>query len=179
MIIKTKNNREVILRKLSTVDYEDLLNYLDGLSIDTKKRFGPHPFDKQSIADFYLDDTHIGYIAQETETTSIVGYSIIKIGYLQQDRFRLQSYDLRLDEKKDVTFAPSVADSWQSCGIGNALFHFILANLKPAEISRIILWGGVQAGNDKAVNYYKKNGFQTLGEFQHNGLNYDMVLQII
>lgn len=41
---------------------------------------------------------------------------------------------------------------------------------------RIILWGGVQAGNEKAVSYYLKHGFRTVGQFEHNGNNYDMIL---
>jgi ribosomal protein S18 acetylase RimI-like enzyme len=179
MTIKTKNNRQVVLRKLTLADYDNLFLYLDNLSLVTKKRFGPHPFDKQSILDFYQKDKHRGYVAHDPETLGIVAYSIINIGYLEDDGYRLQSYGLTLDDKTDCTFAPSVADSWQGCGIGNSLFKFIVSDLKLLEIKRIILWAGVQASNDKAVNYYKKNGFQTLGEFyNHNGKNYDMVLNL-
>lgn len=179
MIVTTKNNRQVELRKLNSDDYDNLCDYLDKLSIETRKRFGPHPFERNSIIEFYRNDLHTGYIAQDTETSEIVAYSIIKIGFLEHDVFRLQSYGLKLDHKTDATFAPSVADNWQSQGIGNALFQFIIADLKLFEINRVILWGGVQADNHKAVNYYRKNGFQALGKFHYNGLNYDMVFQLI
>jgi len=179
MIVTTKNNRQVALRKLNADDYGNLCDYFGKLSYETRKRFGPHPFDRNSIIEFYRNDLHTGYIAQDAETSAIVAYSIIKIGFLEHDAFRLQSYGLKLDNKADATFAPSVADNWQSQGIGNALFQFIISGLKLLEIKRIILWGGVQADNHKAVNYYRKNGFQTLGEFHFNGLNYDMVLQLI
>jgi diamine N-acetyltransferase len=179
MIFSTKNNRQVILRKLNPGDYDDLCVYLDKFSSETKKRFGPHPFDKNSVIEFYRNDLHTGYIAQDTETSAIVAYSIIKIGFLEHDAFRLQAYGLKLDGKTDATFAPSVADAWQSHGIGNALFSFIISDLKLLEIKRIILWGGVQSDNHKAVNYYRKNGFKTLGEFHYNGLNLDMALQIM
>ena len=178
MTIKAKNGRHVVLRKLNSADFDSLFSYLENLSIETKKRFGPHQFDRQSIVDFYQNKNHLGYIAQDTVTLNIVAYSIIKTGYLEHDNFRLQSYGWILDNKTDFTFAPSVTDSWQSCGIGNALFHFILSDLKPFEVKNIILWGGVQADNIKAVNFYKKNGFHILGEFQYNGQNYDMALQI-
>jgi hypothetical protein len=46
------------------------------------------------------------------------------------------------------------------------------------ETNRIILWGGVQVENKKAVGYYLKNGFSILGQFEYNGANYDMVLDI-
>lgn len=179
MILTAKNNKQVFLRRLEERDFDHLFVYLQGLSPETKKRFGPHPFDRQSVLDFYTSSTNNwGYVAEDVETAEIVAYSIIKIGYLAHDGTRLQSYGLVFNDQTDCTFAPSVADSWQSFGIGNALFEFILADLEKASIQRIILWGGVQADNDKALNYYKKNGFKTVGQFQNNVHNYDMILEI-
>lgn len=179
MIIKAKNNREVLLRKLGAEDLDKLAGYLQHLSPESKMRFGPHPSDISSVTDIYTNrDDHTGYIALDTETGGIVAYSVIKRGSLDHDRQRLQSYNLTLDPETDCTFAPSVADEWQSLGIGNNLFQFILSELKFAGIKRIILWGGVQCENHKAVNFYKKNDFRILGQFEYNGLNYDMVLDI-
>jgi diamine N-acetyltransferase len=179
MIIQTKNNRQVLLRRLKSDDFDKLFDYLHHLGPETKKRFGPHMFDKKSIIDFYENaGKHRGYIAQDTGTLEIIAYSIIKIGYLEHDSSRLRSYGLTLDNKTDCAFAPSVADQWQSIGLGNSLFNFILSNLKTNKTKRIILWGGVQCDNYKAVNFYIKNGFRTLGQFEYNGLNYDMILEI-
>jgi len=94
------------------------------------------------------------------------------------DRERYLSYGMELKHQSDCEFAPSVADAWQSCGIGNAMFQFILEELKKTDIQRIVLWGGVQADNEKAVNYYLKHGFKQIGQFTHNGENFDMVLEI-
>ncbi|MFA5973842.1 MAG: GNAT family N-acetyltransferase [Lentimicrobiaceae bacterium] len=180
MIIKTKNNRQVLLRRLTPEDTDKLSEYLQGLSPDTKKRFGPHQFDKQSIIDiFQQSDKYIGYIAQDLETSEIVAYSVIQLGYLEDDSFRLRSYGLTLDCGTDCTFAPSVADKWQSQGIGKGLFKFMFSDLKKLGMKRIILWGGVQSDNIKAVNYYNQNGFRALGQFEHNGQNYDMILEIV
>jgi diamine N-acetyltransferase len=179
MIIKTKNNKEVYLRKLQPGDIDSVYNYLNQLSDETKKRFGPHPFDRQSICDFYNHGpAHSAYIALDTGTSEVIAYAIIKIGYLEHDKHRLQSYGLAPHCQTDCTFAPSVADTWQGYGIGNELYHFILTSLKENGIKRIILWGGVQAGNTRAVNYYKRNGFTILGQFTYNGENYDMVAEI-
>jgi diamine N-acetyltransferase len=179
MIIKTKNNRQVLLRRLNSNDLDDLFNYLQNLSDETKKRFGPHSFDKQSVVDFYTySDLHLGYIACDMETNQIIAYFIIKTGYLEHDAFRLQSCGMVPDSRTDCTFAPSVADAWQSSGIGNQLFQFILTGLRNTEINRIILWGGVQTDNTKAVNFYIKNNFKILGKFTHNGENYDMYFDI-
>ncbi len=179
MIIQTKNNRSVLLRKLIPDDFDKLTEYLEHLSPETKSRFGPHPFDKDSIVGFYENsDKNIGYVVQESETKEIIAYSIIRLGYLEHDAPRLQSNGLTPDHKTDCTFAPSVADEWQSMGIGNHLFQFILSELKANGIGRIILWGGVQCSNEKAVNFYKKNGFKTLGQYEYHGWNFDMVLEI-
>ncbi len=178
MQIEAKNNRQVFLRRLSTNDLDNLIDYLQNLSVETKKRFGPHNFDKQSVIEFYDFNANLGYVAQTVDTKEIIAYSIIKIGYLEHDAIRLQSYGMTLDIITDCTFAPSVADLWQSCGIGNNLFRFILSDLTTMKIERIILWGGVQMDNEIAVNFYRKNGFKTIGQFAYNGDNYDMIYDI-
>ena len=179
MIIQTKNSRQVLLRKLTLDDIDQLSDYFQQLGAATVKRYGPHGFDKQSISALYQNPhEYSGYIALDIETSEVVAYSIIKRGYLEHDGYRLQSYGLTLDVKTDCTFAPSVADLWQSQGIGNSLFHFMVLDLKDKGIKRILLWGGVQSDNQKALNYYRKNGFITLGQFEYNGLNEDMILEI-
>ncbi len=179
MLFKAKNNRQVLLRKLIPEDIDKLCAYLKNLGPDTTKRYGPHKFDKLSVAELYQNDgNHTAYIALDIETSEIIAYSIIKAGFLEHDGYRLQSYGLTPDPETDCTFAPSVADHWQSHGVGNSLFQFMLADIKAKGIKRIILWGGVQSDNQKAVNYYLKNGFKKIGQFEHNGLNDDMVLDI-
>jgi GNAT superfamily N-acetyltransferase len=179
MIYKTHLNKEVVLRKLLPTDFDELCRYLQRLGNDTKKRFGPHPFDIESIIDFYKSrDQMIGYLAKDISTGIIVAYSIIKVGYLNHDYNRLQSYGINPNLKTDCTFAPSVADTWQSAGVGNALFQFIRSDLVATGVRRIILWGGVQADNQIAVNFYRKNNFKILWQFEYNGSNYDMIMDI-
>lgn len=178
MIIKTKYNRPIEIRQLHAGDLDHLVVYLNKLKPETVKRFGPHGFDKQSVTDLYLGtNDYKGYIAIDTETSEVVAYSVIRIGYLEHDGYRLQSYGITPDPVTDCTFAPSVADDWQSQGLGNIMFSYIVETLKVLGMKRIILWGGVQAGNHRAVSYYTRNGFRNLGEFEHNGLNYDMILE--
>ncbi len=178
MIVQAKNHRQVLLQRLTPDDYGKLVEYLQQLGPDTLKRFGPHAFGMQAVLECFQNPENSAYVALDAETFRIIAYSIIKTGYLEHDRERLQSYGLVLDKLTDCTFAPSVADSWQSMGIGNSLFGFVLLELKARGIQRIILWGGVQCDNEKAVNYYRRNGFTTLGQFVYNGLNYDMILDI-
>ena len=46
---------------------------------------------------------------------------------------------------------------------------------KNLEAARFILWGGVQSNNERALRLYHKFGFRTLGYFDYNGLNTDMI----
>jgi GNAT superfamily N-acetyltransferase len=178
MTANTTNNRPVEVRPLNENDLDNLVIYLNKLKPETVKRFGPHGFDKQSVSELFLaTDQYKGYIAIDTETSEIVAYAVIKIGFLEHDSFRLQSYGITPDPVTDCTFAPSVADDWQSQGLGNLMFGFIVNDLKSIGIKRIILWGGVQGSNQRAVNYYLRNGFRNLGQFEYNGLNYDMILE--
>jgi len=180
MIIEAKNKRRVSLRRLCAGDTDNLCNYLQGLGSVTKSRFGPHGFDKQSILDFYKhQNEHLGYIGIDVLSGRIIAYSVLKIGYIQNDSFRLQSYSLVPDHHNDCTFAPSLADLWQSYGVGNALFRYLLSDLQSKGIKRIILWGGVQSDNVKAISFYLKNGFKLLGRFEYNGWNDDMILDIL
>jgi ribosomal protein S18 acetylase RimI-like enzyme len=178
MVIHTKNNRGVQFKILTDTDHLKLSGYLNLLSDETRGRFGPHAYDIESIQAFYLKAAHIGFIAVEEETASIVAYAIIKSGYLEHDAQRLTSYGLWLDHVTDCTFAPSVADDWQGEGLGNFILDFVLDYICFAGYQRVFLWGGVQANNERALNYYKKWGFKTLGVFEYNGMNYDMVMTL-
>ncbi len=179
MTIQTKDNKKVFLKRLQPCDFDKLTEFLQHLQPETTRRFGPHGFDKQTITELFENDgAHIGYIALDAETLEVIAYSIIKIGFLEHDASRLCTYGLTLDAKTDCTFAPSVADKWQSLGVGNSLFQFALYDLKAHSIKKVILWGGVQCCNTRAVNYYLKNGFKIMGQFQYNGENFDMVLDI-
>ncbi len=167
------NYKTLLLRRLSSADLDPLYQYLMGLSDETRKRFGPHPFDQETLtAIISHPETYSCFIA--VGEGGIVAYSIIKKGFLEHDRPRLESYGLALDPLTDATFAPSVADAWQGLGLGTELFHYMIPILQSDGIKRIILWGGVQCSNHLAVSYYRKLGFSILGQFEYYGQNYDM-----
>ena len=178
-IFDAKNGNTYTIRKISPSDFDSLMDYFGNLSPETRKLFGPHPFDRQSLVELFLNSVlYIGYIAVEKETNSIVAYSIIKVGYLEHDSSRLQSYGLELSNRTDCTYAPSVSDDFQNLGIGKGIFQFIINELKEKGFDRVILWGGVQADNKKAVRFYLNQGFREVGQFEFNGQNLDMVKDI-
>ena len=158
---------------------DNLLNYLNALSSESKSRFGPHPFTSEAVTKLFEDsENFILYLAVIKESDKIVAYTIVKKGWLPFDAPRLNSYNL-FPSIKDCTMAPSVTDNWQSRSLGSNFFQYVANQLKTAEkLERIILWGGVQSTNNKAIIFYKKLGFRVLREFTHNGNNFDMALDL-
>ena len=166
------------IRRLGRFDFDKLDEYLQSLSPETRNRFGPHPFDRDAVARFYNDSSNLGYLALHCDSGSVAAYCIVKSGFIEYDIERFRTYGIIPDNSADYTLAPSVADAWQSCGLGSVVLRFILDDLKQADAKRLFLWGGVQAGNLRAVNYYRKFGFRQLGQFFHEVDNLDMVLDL-
>lgn len=157
----------------------ELYNYLQELSPLSRSRFGPHAYDLESLRQFYFgNNAPAAFMVRHAVNGSLIAYAILKTGFLEHDAPRLQSYGIQLDAETDSTLAPSVADAWQSKGIGSALLEYIIHEARSKGIRRIILWGGVQSGNTHAVRLYQKFGFRTLGSFEYYGENLDMVLEI-
>jgi ribosomal protein S18 acetylase RimI-like enzyme len=175
--VTIRDGRAIVLRRLDLSDLSILNHYLESLGDTTRKRFGPHPYTFDSLNDFYRTPRHIGFIGIDA-AGMIVSYAVIRIGFLDHDQPRLESYGLKLDHDTDACFAPSVSDLWQGLGIGDMMLSYILDELREMHIKRVILWGGVQANNEKAINYYLKNGFRILGQFEYYGLNLDMMREV-
>ena len=184
MKVTLKNNKTATIRLLQHSDQEALYNYLQQLSAESRSRFGPHSFDwrtVQAIFDQPADNINIQrYVAWGEQENKIVAYMLIHQGLIDGDRQRYAGRQQFFDEATTVTFAPSVADDWQSSGLGMAMATFIENDLKAKNIQRIILWGGVQASNQKAVNFYKKSGYRFIDSFWHDGKdNHDMLKEIL
>lgn len=176
MTALTKHNKPVLLQQFEIADVEFLLQYFHQLSPVTVKHFQPHSFQKEAVLLFYNHHEHEAFIATDVETGRIIAYTVLKKGYLQHDYPRLQQYGVPISYDHCYTVAPSVTDEWQSAGLGQLVFNYILNEMKNRQVKQLILWGGVQIDNVKAVRFYQKNGFRSLGHFQHNGLNEDMLL---
>ena len=173
------DGREIKIGQLEPDDLPVLHTYLNSLSDLTRQRFAPHGFDKNAIANIHrAGSPFLGFLAREKGSEMIIAYAIIKVGILEHDQPRLQQYLAVNGTLMNFTYAPSVADSWQGTGTGTAMLKYIIQALKPQTGYRLILWGGVQAGNQSAIRFYQKNGFIVLGQFSYNGPNLDMVLPV-
>jgi diamine N-acetyltransferase len=176
MKVQLSKSTTVFCRKLEVSDFQNLAEYLAYLSEETKSRFEPHPFDLASIIAFYEDLSNQAFIA--LNEGKIVAYSILKSGFLPKDAVRLTGLGLVLNNAENCTFAPSVADAWQGIGLAKALFDYMMNAIKNQGFSRMILWGGVQTSNEKAIRFYQKQGFKTIGAFENKTANLDMIWAI-
>lgn len=177
--ISLKDNQTSTIRTLQKEDATALYDYLNSLSAESSSRFGPHAFDRYTI-DYIcnnLNDDIQRYVA--VVDNSIVAYMLVKQGLIDADADRYAQKQLFFDRSSTVTFAPSVADDFQNSGLGSAMFEVILQQIKLQGNNTIILWGGVQATNARAVHFYTKYCFEPKGNFWFDDKdNIDMLLYL-
>ncbi|MEM6844939.1 MAG: GNAT family N-acetyltransferase [Bacteroidota bacterium] len=163
-------------RRVNSKDIESIEEYFKQLSPETESYFAPHAFDINTIASI-CHENHHDYRAFICSTNnSVAAYFVVKKSLSEEEANRFSKYPIRRSKESDYVLAPSVADAFQSQGIGSTLFSHVETELRKLGAEKIILWGGVQLRNQRAVRFYLKNGFRTLGEFHHNDLdNLDMV----
>jgi diamine N-acetyltransferase len=172
------NNAIITIRHLQKSDEERLFNYFSQLSAESKSRFGPHLFDRKAVSSICNEPSSniTRYIALNGHQ-EIIAYMLIKKGMNEGEQYRMEQSNFAFEEALFCTFAPSVADAWQSGGLGSAMYEVIENDIRSnTPFQFIILWGGVQATNEKAIRYYEKHGFNRTGSFWYDGKdNYDMI----
>ena len=117
------------------------------------------------------------YVAESGDR--IIAYMLLQPGLIEADRSRYELKNIFFEENTTITFAPSVADDFQNSGLGTKMFNSMLNEVKNEGYKTIVLCGGVQATNARAVHFYEKYGFQHKGSFWHDEKdNHDMTLFI-
>jgi len=160
-------------------DIPALQEYFSRLGTETRSRFAPHGFDSECLHHILdPDHGHSCFIARETKDGPIVGYAVARLFYEPYEKDRFKGYDWTTDNVTDAFYAPSVADDRQGQGIGRLLMKETRRTLSEIGRKRMLLWGGVQATNEKALDHYRKAGFIELGRFEWNGSNLDMALDL-
>jgi predicted N-acetyltransferase YhbS len=152
---------EIELRLLLPSDGELLFQYLQQFETESISHVTPHPFDRKTVTEIceHLQEELIHrYVAVNTSKQEIIAYMIVKPGFSGEDAGRYYSKSLFFDNSTTCTFAPSVSKEWQNSGLGSAMFDYILNDLRKFGFKTIILWGGVQATNSRALHYYIKHG---------------------
>lgn len=158
-------------------DYSNLIGYYNSISDKSKSFFMPHLFSNEGIYDFYHNPMNRGYVLVDPNN-KILGYSVIRHGWIEHEKERICSYNFYTEDRQIAFYAPSVSDNLRGNGLSGYILQHILGELRDMGVERVFLWGGVKSQNTPAVRFYLKNGFYKIGEFEFDGLNYDMVKYI-
>lgn len=180
-------------------DAEKLGSYFEGLSEATRRLYAPHAFTREEarrlcetldygqimrfIVELDSDAADDHAHGHGDEKRDIVAYAILGMGFLKHDEAHYMSYGFDLDNSLVCTLAPSVGDAWQNNGLGSAMIDKIIAVARQLGMRWIVLWGGTQARNRRAIHFYEKFGFRKVGEFESKSNeetidNHDMILEL-
>lgn len=182
--IKAVDGTQVVFRPITAADAAILGRYFCGLSQDTISRYGPHPFD-QSTADKLCAEINyaetIRMIAVEGKGASaqVIAYFIFQPNIPAGELERYAKAGISLDAVKGCLIAPSVADAYQNRGLGTPLMWHMFVVARRLGFAKMVLMGGVYLTNERAVHFYRKNGFRDIGVTFENPpdsgrISYDM-----
>lgn len=175
MQITAKNSDVFTFRALQQEDGELLGKFFEGLSEETRSKFGPHPLTRDhaqnSLCSNIGTDNVTRYIIGSPR--QIVGYFIVDFNHYPNEKARYDSYEVQLDFTRDPVFAPCIADKYQSFGVASQALAVLIEELTEQGIRSLVLMGGTQEPNLTARNFYTKFGFVEQGQFytDYNGLN--------
>lgn len=157
-----------LLRLLTPRDAEVFAAYLEGLGEETQMFFGPHPLNAQAAVDVceHLNPEDVMRFGLFETENVMVGYFLLVPGVRKSEIGRYAEKQISLTSDSDCTFAPSLADSCQSKGLGSGVIRRIFEIAVSIGCKRAVLSGGVQERNRRGVTFYTKNGFRKIGEFR-------------
>ncbi|GAA5215187.1 GNAT family N-acetyltransferase [Corallincola platygyrae] len=178
--IQLRNGEVVCLRLLSADDGESLGRYFDALGEETRRRFGPHPLNAEYARELVSrSQDSAKRLVVSNASGEVKGYFILECEHFPHECERFSAQGIELTPGRDVSFAPSVADDMQSQGLASAVMPLVIEYVKSLGASSLVLMGGVQATNERAVGFYRKFGFEPFGGYQTDVFNQDMRLCIL
>lgn len=156
-------------------DVDIIVNFYQQLQEATRRLYAPHSMDRESLQQQQADPAHLMLLSFVED--ELAGYQVFLKGAFPWERDRYKQYGIPLNQHT-ASNAPVLGDNFQGRGLGASMLKQALPLLKAAGIRQLILWGGVQCANIRAVNFYLKNGFRIVGYFDWEGANYDMISTI-
>ena len=148
--VELRTGERALLRPLTPKDTGILGSYFLSLSDETKRRYGPHPFD-QATADKLCAENDYAHTIRMLAVTGqganehVVAYFILVLGVGEDDASRYAKLGMILNAATDCTLAPSVADAYQDKGVGSLMMKHVLETTRRLSKQRMVLMGGVQA----------------------------------
>jgi ribosomal protein S18 acetylase RimI-like enzyme len=95
----------------------------------------------------------------------VIAYFILQLSVFEGEIQRYAQAGISIDSQVDCLIAPSVADAFQSQGLGTPLMRHMFHVARRLGRKHMLLMGGVYEHNARAVHYYQKVGFKTVGTF--------------
>jgi GNAT superfamily N-acetyltransferase len=175
-IVITQVQNTFTLRTLSAQDSSALAEYFERLSDESRKRFQPHPLTREHAA-------YLSALAHDTATRfvllsgdSIIGYFILESEMSVHEAGRYAAHGIELTSERDILFAPSILDEYQNHGLASLVMPKLLEWAKERHAKSLVLMGGTQETNGRAIAFYEKFGFQKHGGYHTEMFNHDMRL---
>jgi ribosomal protein S18 acetylase RimI-like enzyme len=168
--IQAASGLTMTFRPLEPQDNHILGQYFLGLSENTISLYGPHPFD-QATADHlcatinYADTIRMIATIPAGSQEQVIAYFILQLSVFEGEIQRYAQAGITIDSQVDCLIAPSVADAFQSQGLGTPLMRYMFQVARRMGRKHMLLMGGVYEHNARAVHYYQKVGFKTVGTF--------------
>lgn len=161
-----KNGENLILRPLRADDSAHFGDFLQGLSEATRARFGPHPLD-ESTAHAHCAAQPEAQIQRLVlcEKQAIVGYFILDFTLAEAEQQRYQQAGINLNFQLEPRFAPCIVDHYQNQGLASLAMAELIIYCQQQGLKSLVLMGGTQASNLRAIHFYKKAGFAEIGRF--------------
>ncbi|MFO7946288.1 MAG: GNAT family N-acetyltransferase [Armatimonadota bacterium] len=159
--VQMRGGGGAVLRHITADDYEQVLQYFDGLSDLSRKYFCPHPFDEKHARMIVqtsdrTDNVRIGAFAESADGP-LVGYFYYQHG---------EGY-------KYPSVGCGIIDEYHDRGLGTPLMEALIAEARRNNKPGLRLT--VDKPNHRALRLYSKSGYRIIGEAQ-GGSHHEMVL---
>jgi GNAT superfamily N-acetyltransferase len=163
---------------LSANDASSLGDYFAALSAESKRRFQPHPLTHASAAELCATRNPAVRRLVLRAGRQIIGYFILDPTVGVDELTRYAALGVLLESGRDWLFAPSVADTHQNQGLASRAMPHLIALARQAGARSLVLMGGTQGTNARAIAFYEKSGFERCGGYQTDQWNHDMRLRL-
>lgn len=169
---------DLVLRPLGRDDDARLSAYFDALSAETRRRFQPHPLTLEVARSLCAveDSGTLRFVIESAGR--IIGYFILEPAVSVHETERYSHFGIQLKSGRDYMFAPSVSDDFQNKGIASLAMPHLIKLARESGAKSLVLMGGTQATNARAIAFYEKFGFGRYGGYPTEVFNHDMRLVI-
>lgn len=164
-----RQGRHCLIRPLRPQDGPALTQLLTGLSPASRSQFGPHPLDAATAHHLcqHRQPERWMHLVMLAPDGQMLAYLVLRMYLEWYEVERFAGYSLDLAEVPVASLAPVVAEGHQEQGHGSQMLRYGIELCRALDYQAILLMGGVQMANQRAVRFYLKGGFRRLGGFEY------------